>query len=493
MSDAGFNDDDLLDKELFGGDSDDAASLGMDVDGMLGMDASDGLGINGDDQPDSPAAEDGAKEATDKGQPAAAEAAGAADANADAKPAAPAAPAAPPRPDIEMDDPPGVLTMLERPAHMPDVPVSAGLSTCASYDITPTMAFLSSSPVYAASATDDMRWVFSGGADGYIRKWDFFGSVNGKQMLTLGQRHAHVDSVTKGGVCASYWDHLDAATDSAGEALSPVYSLAAHSQGMWVASGMRSGHVGLWSVRHEEGRRVALLGKHSKPVSALCKSPDEFGLVSGSWDRAAIYWDLNCGRTARVFMGHTSQVSSVAFQPTGGAEGAPRLLTASIDGQCFLWDVRRPAGDPPSERFDPAVRTPPWAASACWSADGRRVYVGRRNNTVDEYDVKMDGRPVRSLKLPMNSGPVTALAAMPNGRSLVCASTDNVRVWDLEAATDRRGTVPFQIIPGHHGGCVSTVFVDCSARYMLTLSGNRGWEGVSNNVCLGYEVTATVK
>ncbi|KAJ1850883.1 Transcription factor spt8, partial [Coemansia sp. RSA 2703] len=90
--------------------------------------------------------------------------------------------------------------------------------------------------------------------------------------------------------------------------------------------------------------------------------------------------------------------------------------------------------------------------------------------------------------LPMNSGPVTALAAMPNGRSLVCASTDNVRMWDLQAPVDRRA-VPFQIIPGHHGGCVSAVFVDCSGRYMLTMSGNRGWEGVSNNTCLGYQVT----
>ncbi|KAJ1723761.1 Transcription factor spt8 [Coemansia erecta] len=504
MSDAGFNDDDLLEKELFGGDSDDADAMGMDVDGMLGMDASDGLGINGDDQPDTPAAAAGggsAKEAAGKEQAALSSEADAAGegstkavkgkqpdtAVAAVETAAAAAAAVAPKPDIEMDDPPGALTMLERPARTPDVSVAPGLSTCATYEITPTMAFLIPASVHAVSATDDMRWVFSGGSDGYIRKWDFFASVNGKQPLTLGQRHAHVDSVTKGGVCASYWDHTDAASDDLSEGpLSPVYALAAHSRGMWVASGMQSGHVALWSVRHDEGRRVALLGgkgKHARPVSVLCRSPDEFGLVSGSWDRAALYWDLDSGRVARAFVGHTSQISAIAFQPAqGAAEGVPRMMTTSIDGQCFLWDVRQAttaatAMDRPAERFDPAVRTPPWAAAACWSADGRRLYVGRRNNTVDEYDVRMDGRPVRSLRLPMNSGPVTALAAMPNGRSLVCASTDNVRVWDLEAAAERRGVVPFQIIPGHHGGCVSAVFVDCSARYLLTMSGNRGWEG----------------
>ncbi|KAJ1837427.1 Transcription factor spt8, partial [Coemansia sp. RSA 486] len=98
--------------------------------------------------------------------------------------------------------------------------------------------------------------------------------------------------------------------------------------------------------------------------------------------------------------------------------------------------------------------------------------------------VGMGNQPVRTLRLPMNSGPVTALAAMANGRTLICASTDNVRMWDLDPTASKRSAVPFQIIPGHHGGCISSVFVDASSRYMLTTSGNRGWDGASNNVCL---------
>ncbi|KAJ2232249.1 Transcription factor spt8 [Coemansia sp. RSA 1722] len=490
MSESAYNDD-LLEKELFGGDSDDPDSMNMDVDGMLGMDEADGLGISSADQPDLSEDKDDIKQDTEEkeGSKSPQEPA---QPQSDTKTTVTAAVAAP-KPDIAMDDPPGELTMLERPARTNSVQAGRGLDKCSVYDIVPTIAFVNQYQIHATAATADLRWLYSGGEDGYIRKWDFFATVNGKQLLTQGQRHSLVDSVTKAGVMSSYWDHLDIATDTAGEALSPVYSLAAHSEGMWVASGMSSGHIALWSVRHDEGRRIALLNKHKQPVSVLRTTPDEFGLVSGSWDRAVLYWDLNTGRLARIFSGHTSQISSIEFQPLPAATGtSPLLMTSSIDGQCLLWDVRAPQDEQP-QKFSPSLRTPPWATSACWSKDGRRVYVGRRNNTVDEYEVGMGNQPVRTLRLPMNSGPVTALAAMANGRTLICASTDNVRMWDLDPTASKRSAVPFQIIPGHHGGCISSVFVDASSRYMLTTSGNRGWDGSSNNVCLGYEIAPLAK
>lgn len=52
-----------------------------------------------------------------------------------------------------------------------------------------------------------MRWVFTGGSDGYIRRFDWFGSINGKVPLTVAQRHPFVDSVTRAGVLLSYWEN----------------------------------------------------------------------------------------------------------------------------------------------------------------------------------------------------------------------------------------------------------------------------------------------
>ncbi|KAJ2376551.1 phosphatidate cytidylyltransferase, partial [Coemansia sp. RSA 2603] len=117
-------------KELFGGDSDDADAMDMDVDGMLGMDAADGLGINGDDQPDTPApedAKDSAKDDATADKPAVFPEADTAESTVGDTKVAAAAPKA----QIEMDDPPGALTVLERPARAPSVPVSPSLATCA--------------------------------------------------------------------------------------------------------------------------------------------------------------------------------------------------------------------------------------------------------------------------------------------------------------------------------------------------------------------------
>jgi transcriptional activator SPT8 len=42
-----------------------------------------------------------------------------------------------------------------------------------------------------------MRWVFTGGDDGFVRKYDFFASMGGKTLLTQTQKHAQVESVQK--------------------------------------------------------------------------------------------------------------------------------------------------------------------------------------------------------------------------------------------------------------------------------------------------------
>lgn len=69
--------------------------------------------------------------------------------------------------------------------------------------------------------------------------------------------------------------------------------------------------------------------------------------------------------------------------------------------------------------------------------------------------------------------------------------------------------IPFTILPGHHGGFISHIgeyiqkttelkceqkvdaldlAIDPTCRYMITTSGNRGWDGTSTNACLFYDI-----
>ncbi|KAL4821177.1 WD40-repeat-containing domain protein, partial [Aspergillus spinulosporus] len=539
--------------------------------------------------------------------------------------------------------------------------------TASSYDIVPTTAAPHSTSINAITATADMRWVFSGGSDGYVRKFNWVDSINSKLMLTVAQRHPFVDSVIKAGVLMTYWENMD------GNALSPVYSLACQSEGLWLLSGLESGSIRLQSIRHDEGKEIALLQKHTSAVSVLSLTSDERSLLSGSWDKRIYDWDLNTGQTRRVFGSSAGQISAIELRPEsslpvprdttelqqpngtfssnnqasgadsfsymdttndqgdnsavnpqagspadslfGGADslfgdadgtagdglgtatnsfgidddddefgkalangvapdadapgepdtvqqkdlfdskipskdapgvdsnspilnqpldshttdaadnqsqplvnGLPHaeeleppsqsqgqtqstpteasndndntFLAASIDGTIRVWDRRQPSA---IARITPR-NSPPWCMNACWSPDGNYIYAGRRNGTVEEYSLHKGLRePERTFKFPQGSGPVTALKAMPNGRHLLCASHDILRLYDLKhEQAARHSTVPFLIIPGHRTGTVSQLYIDPACRFLVSTSGNRGWEGSTTEVLLGYEIGVPV-
>jgi transcriptional activator SPT8 len=181
------------------------------------------------------------------------------------------------------------------------------------YDIIPTIAAPHSTSINAITATPDMRWVFSGGADGYIRKFNWVDTANGKLALTVAQRHPFVDSVTKAGVLLSYWENEDAS--AAADTLSPVYSLAVHHQSLWLLSGLESGGINLQSVRHNEGQRIHTLKGHTSAVSVLTLAQDEQSVLSGSWDKTINDWDLNTGKVKRKFDTPGGQISAIEQRP----------------------------------------------------------------------------------------------------------------------------------------------------------------------------------
>ena len=183
------------------------------------------------------------------------------------------------------------------------------------------------------------------------------------------------------------------------------------------------------------------------------------------------------------------------------------VLTSTLSGQVLLWDRRVDSKARAGVRALPLPpNTPPWCMSVCWNHAGDRIYVGRRNETVDEWDVRMlpdvthpergaaspaspSGQAphmLQSLRLPRGSGPVSAVSMMPNDRHIVCASFDNVRLWDTHA--DPRTDVPFKIVAGHHGGTISQMLVDERAQFLLTSSGDRGWFSTSTETLLLHEI-----
>ena len=234
--------------------------------------------------------------------------------------------------------------------------------TAATYDIVPTIAAPQSTSINAVTATPDMRWVFTGGTDGYIRKFHWPDSANGKVPLTVAQKHPFVDSVVKAGVLLSYWENevtsgrtpcewtfrgskmppgsnrsfsipqgnllrgfanrtsidrtrTPVQTFDDSVAVSPVYSLAVHNQALWLLSGTETGGINVFAVRHQEGHRIATLNDHKSAVSVLELSRDERSVLSGSWDKIIHDWDLDTGKVKRSFIGSGGQISAIEPRP----------------------------------------------------------------------------------------------------------------------------------------------------------------------------------
>ena len=82
--------------------------------------------------------------------------------------------------------------------------------------------------------------------------------------------------------------------------------------------------------------------------------------------------------------------------------------------------------------------------------------------------------------------PQQGSAEEANDRS---ASHDILRLYDLKEQPAKHSTVPFLIVPGPpRAGVISALHIDPTCKYMLSSAGNRGWEGSSTEVLIGYEI-----
>jgi WD40 repeat protein len=207
-----------------------------------------------------------------------------------------------------------------------------------------------------------------------------------------------------------------------------TYAMALSPDSRWLA-------VGGWMHRECEGRcgeirlydfatgqLTALLKGHINTVFSLAFSPDGKHLVSGSFDRTAIIWDVNDHRLLYRLAGHTGLLQGVAFTPDG-----ERVITASEDTTLKLWSV-----SDGRELATLAGHSDKVRSMAVSSLDGL-IASGSRNGEIRLWDSRT-GRFVRTLA---NQGvEVGALSFSADGKLLVAGNGAQIgpfplRVWDV--------------------------------------------------------------
>ncbi|WVR07353.1 hypothetical protein IAU60_004394 [Kwoniella sp. DSM 27419] len=232
------------------------------------------------------------------------------------------------------------------------------------------------------------------------------------------------------------------------------------------------------------------------------REPGSSNQPTPSSSSAPLFVPQSAGPSARPSAGAAANIPLLS--PTSyRAFSDDVLLTSSMDGQVVLIDRRVPSEEGSGlgvGRLQPGERAPPWCMSAGWLSNGNQVLAGRRNGTIDIWDVRRSSSSsspnlLRTLRTPAESGPVSCVVAFPDGRHVATASQDNVRLWNTaeyfepdDSIRKSRSKPSFKIIAGHHGGTISSMIIDPTGKFLITASGDRGWQGESTKVVLIHEV-----
>jgi guanine nucleotide-binding protein subunit beta-2-like 1 protein len=234
-----------------------------------------------------------------------------------------------------------------------------------------------------------------------------------------------------------------------------------------ILSASRDKSVIVWNLTRDDQNygypRRALKG-HSHFVQDVVISSDGQYALSASWDNTLRLWDLTHGVTSRRFVGHGKDVLSVAFSADNR-----QIVSGSRDKSIKLWNTLGEckftidSEGSHSEwvscvRFSPNTHNP-LIVSAGWdkvvkvwnlancklrtnlightgyintvtvSPDGSLCASGGKDNTAMLWDLN-EGKHLYSLDA---GSTIHALVFSPNRYWLCAATTNGIKIWDLES------------------------------------------------------------
>jgi WD40 repeat protein len=190
-----------------------------------------------------------------------------------------------------------------------------------------------------------------------------------------------------------------------------VYGVAITPDGRRVAFSDTAGGVWVLNWAQERDYGYYRVGQHGCAVTTVAITPDGCYIAAGSDDGVITIWDVNSALHTKVPAFHQALVRSVSVSRDGRT-----AVTAAGNGPMKVWDVttgrvRYTLGQDTDSWRCPIIGQPPGLVIAC----------NRIGPKLSAWDLEV-GQKAKGVYLPDTQA--SALAMLPDGRTLVIGTTD---------------------------------------------------------------------
>ena len=278
--------------------------------------------------------------------------------------------------------------------------------------------------ITALAFSPDGMTLASGSRDETVRLWDVATGTHKTTLTKHTESISHITFSSDGRTFASsstnedrlhLWDAITGAhkavfnVDANCTAFSP--------DSRTLATGSWRGELHLWDVASGT-HKTEFLG-HTSNISSVAFSPDGKTLVSGGGDKLYL-WDVDSGARKLSITGHTSGVYAIAFSPDG------KTLASGSWEQILLWDT-------PTSTHEATLFVGDWAsnASLVFSPDGNTL-ASEGGSEIHLWDVssRTHSATIRGYGQTISSYVRhRSIAFSPDGRFLARSAGNSVQLW----------------------------------------------------------------
>ena len=234
-----------------------------------------------------------------------------------------------------------------------------------------------------------------------------------------------------------------------------------------LATGSWSGELNLWDVASAT-HKAEFLG-HLSNISSVAFSPDGDTLASGGEDKLYL-WDIANGARKLSITGHTGGVTAIAFSPDG------KTLASGSYEQIRLWDIA-------TSTHEATLFVGDWTNNSSLafspdgnmlaSEDGSQIHLWDVNSRTHNATIKVYGTTGGSY-----FGRFASIAFSPDGRFLASSESGNTTMVQLWYA----GRTYKTALPGHTDTITSVAFSSDSRTLASSSKDNtvRLWDVVTD-------------